>query len=171
MATSYRNAFDLPLTIVRPFNTYGPRQSARAVIPSVISQIAAGQASISIGDQSPTRDFNFVTDTCTGFIDLAESESAIGQTVNIGSNTEISIGDTVALIKRIMNSDVEIILDPQRIRPVNSEVHRLVCDNSLIRSLIGYRPEFSFDEGLRLTIDWFTNPENLKKYKTGIYNV
>jgi NAD dependent epimerase/dehydratase len=171
MATSYRNAFGLPLTIVRPFNTYGPRQSARAVIPSVISQIAAGRSSIDIGDLSPTRDFNFVADTCAGFIDLAEAESAIGQTVNIGSNTEISIGDTVALIKRIMNSEVEIVLDPQRVRPANSEVHRLVCDNSLIRSLIGYRPKFSFEEGLRLTIDWFADPENLKKYKTGIYNV
>jgi NAD dependent epimerase/dehydratase len=171
MAASYRNAFELPLTIVRPFNTYGPRQSARAVIPTVISQIAAGRASISIGDIAPTRDFNFVADTCAGFIGLAESTSAIGQTVNIGSNTEISIGDTITLIKKIMNSNVEITLDPQRIRPVNSEVQRLVCDNSLLRSLINYRPKFSLEEGLRQTIDWFTCAGNLEKYKAGIYNV
>lgn len=171
MAMSFFNAFNLPLTIARPFNTYGPRQSARAVIPTIISQIAAGKKQIQLGDVTPTRDFNYVEDTCRGFIALAESDRTIGETVNIGSNFEISVGDTLNLIKAMMASDVEFLVDEQRLRPEKSEVNRLWCDNSKIRALTGFNPEVSLEEGLRLTVDWFCRPENLKKYKTDIYNV
>lgn len=171
MAMSFYNAFNLPVTIVRPFNTYGPRQSARAVIPTIITQIANGQKSIKLGDVSPTRDFNYVEDTCRGFIQLALCEEAIGETVNIGSNYEISVGDTLNLIKEIMQSDVEFITDEQRIRPEKSEVFRLWCDNGKIKSLTGFEPKYSIKDGLEKTIEWFKNPENLKKYKANIYNV
>lgn len=171
MAMSFHNSFELPLTIARPFNTYGPRQSARAVIPTIISQIAAGKKEIKLGDVSPTRDFNYVADTCDGFIKLAECNDAIGKTVNIGSNFEISVGDTLEKIKSIMNSDVKFITDEQRIRPENSEVFRLWCDNTLINSLTGFKPAHTIDQGLEKTIEWFTKEENLKKYKTDIYNV
>jgi len=171
MAMSFHNAFGLPLTIARPFNTYGPRQSARAVIPTIISQIASGKRQIQLGDVSPTRDFNYVEDTCRGFIALAESEASIGETVNIGSNFEISVGDTLNLIKTIMNSEVEFLLDEQRLRPEKSEVNRLWCDNSKIKQLTGFAPQVSLEQGLRLTVDWFSQPDNLKKYKTDIYNV
>ncbi|WP_445372567.1 NAD-dependent 4,6-dehydratase LegB [Methylomonas sp. HW2-6] len=171
MAMSFFNAFNLPLTIARPFNTYGPRQSARAVIPTIISQIAAGKKQIQLGDVTPTRDFNYVEDTCRGFIALAESDKTVGETVNIGSNFEISVGDTLNLIKAIMASDVEFLVDEQRLRPEKSEVNRLWCDNSKIRALTGFNPEVSLEEGLRRTVDWFCRPENLKKYKTDIYNV
>lgn len=171
MAMSFYNAFNLPVTIVRPFNTYGPRQSARAVIPTIITQIANGQKSIKLGDVSPTRDFNYVEDTCRGFIQLALCEEAIGETVNIGSNYEISVGDTLNLIKEIMQSNVEFITDQQRIRPEKSEVFRLWCDNSKIKSLTGFEPKYSIKDGLEKTIEWFKDPENLKKYKANIYNV
>jgi NAD dependent epimerase/dehydratase len=171
MASSYFNAFDLPITIARPFNTYGPRQSARAVIPTVISQIAAGRNSIQVGDVTPTRDFTFVLDTCRGFVALAECDAAIGKTVNIGSGHELSIGDTAALIKKIMRSNVDVVTDPKRIRPVNSEVQRLKCNAALIQSLTGFQPKFSLEEGLRLTVDWFLSPDNLSKYKSELYNV
>ncbi|MBY0414326.1 MAG: NAD-dependent 4,6-dehydratase LegB [Bdellovibrionales bacterium] len=171
MAMSYFNSFSLPLTIARPFNTYGPRQSARAVIPTIISQIASGMKEIKLGDVTPTRDFNYVSDTCRGFIALAECEDAIGKAVNIGSNYEISVGDTLNLIKKIMKSDVTFLVDEQRIRPEKSEVHRLWCDNSLIKSLTGYVPEVSIEKGLEKTVEWFSNKENLKHYKAGIYNV
>ncbi|TPQ25225.1 NAD-dependent 4,6-dehydratase LegB [Methylomonas koyamae] len=171
MAMSFFNAFNLPLTIARPFNTYGPRQSARAVIPTIISQIAAGKKQIQLGDVTPTRDFNYVEDTCRGFIALAESDKTIGETVNIGSNFEISVGDTLNLIKAIMVSDVEFLVDEQRLRPEKSEVNRLWCDNSKIRALTGFNPEVSLEDGLRRTVDWFCRSENLKKYKTDIYNV
>jgi len=170
MAMSYFNAFELPLTIARPFNTFGPRQSARAVIPTIISQIANGTKEIKLGDVSPTRDFNYVTDTCRGFIELANCSDAIGKTVNIGSNYEISVGDTLNLIKDLMKSDVTFITEDQRLRPENSEVFRLWCDNSLINQLTGFKPSFSIENGLQETINWFLNPENLKKYKTDIYN-
>ena len=170
MAMSYFNAFELPLTIARPFNTYGPRQSARAVIPTIISQIANGAKEIKLGDVSPTRDFNYVTDTCRGFIQLANCSDAIGKTVNIGSNYEISVGDTLNLIKDLMKSDVTFITEDQRLRPEKSEVFRLWCDNSLINQLTGFKPELSIEDGLRETITWFLNPENLKKYKSNIYN-
>ncbi len=171
IAMSLHHSFALPLTIARPFNTYGPRQSARAVIPTIISQIAAGQTTIQLGDLSPTRDFNYVSDTCRGFIALAETEQTLGHTVNIGSNYEISIGETLELIRELMGSDVEFVTAEERLRPENSEVQRLWCDNSLIRSLTGLRPEVSLREGLQRTIDWFTDPANLARYKTGIYNV
>lgn len=171
MAMSFYNAFNLPVTIVRPFNTYGPRQSARAVIPTIITQIANGEKSIKLGDVSPTRDFNYVEDTCRGFIELASCQEAIGETVNIGSNYEISVGDTLDLIKEIMNSDVKFITDEQRIRPEKSEVFRLWCDNTKIKSLTGFEPKYSIKDGLEQTIEWFKNKENLKKYKANIYNV
>jgi NAD dependent epimerase/dehydratase len=170
MAMSYFNAFKLPLTIARPFNTYGPRQSARAVIPTIISQIANGVKEIKLGDVSPTRDFNYVTDTCRGFIELANCSDAVGKTVNIGSNYEISVGDTLNLIKDLMKSDVTFITEDQRLRPEKSEVFRLWCDNSLINQLTGFKPEFSIEDGLRETINWFSTPKNLVKYKSDIYN-
>ena len=171
LATSYFNAFELPVTIVRPFNTYGPRQSARAVIPSIITQIAAGERTIRLGDLSPTRDFNFVKDTCRGFLELARCDQAVGQVVNVGSNMEISVGDTLKLIRELMQSDVEFIADDQRIRPGKSEVFRLWCDNSKINSLTGFAPHFSLREGLQETIDWFQKPDNLALYKASSYNV
>jgi nucleoside-diphosphate-sugar epimerase len=171
MAMSYFNAFNLPLTIARPFNTYGPRQSARAVIPTIISQIADGKKTIKLGDLTPTRDFNYVKDTCKGFIELACFDEAIGGIYNIGSNYEISVKDTLELIKNIMNSDVEFISENERIRPGKSEVFRLWCDNSKIKKLTGFKPDFDIKTGLKQTIDWFTKSENLSKYKTGIYNV
>ena len=170
MAMSFFNSFELPLTIARPFNTYGPRQSARAVIPTIISQIANGAKEIKLGDVSPTRDFNYVTDTCLGFIELAKCPDAIGKTVNIGSNYEISVGDTLNLIKDIMKSDVTFITEDQRLRPEKSEVFRLWCDNALIFELCGFSPNVSLKEGLQKTVDWFLNPKNLKNYKSDIYN-
>ena len=171
MAMSYYNTFDLPVTVVRPFNTYGPRQSARAIIPTIITQIANGVKEIKLGDVTPTRDFSYVEDTCRGFIALAECNETIGQTVNIGSNFEISIEDTLNIVKELMNSDVEFILDKNRIRPTKSEVFRLLCDNSKIKKLTGFEPQVDIREGIQRTIDWFTRPDNLKKYKSEIYNV
>ncbi|CEG56243.1 NAD-dependent 4,6-dehydratase LegB [Legionella fallonii] len=171
MAMSFYNAFNLPLTIARPFNTYGPRQSARAVIPTIITQIASGLSQIELGDTSPTRDFNYVEDTCRGFLELALCDKAIGEVVNIGSNYEISISDTLNLIRELMQSDIEFVVDQQRIRPEKSEVVRLWCDNSKIRSLTGFEPQFSISDGLLKTIQWFTAKDNLAKYKANIYNV
>jgi len=171
MAMSFYNAFELPVTIARPFNTYGPRQSARAVIPTIITQIANGMKEIKLGDVSPTRDFNYVEDTCRGFLALAESDGSIGQTVNIGSNFEISVGDTLNIIKELMDSDVEFVTDEQRIRPEKSEVFRLWCDNTQIEKLTGFQPQVDIREGLQRTIDWFTSEDRLSKYKAGIYNV
>lgn len=171
MAMSFYNAFNLPLTTVRPFNTFGPRQSARAVIPTIITQILAGEKKIKIGDLTPTRDFNYVLDTCRGFIAAAQSTETIGKTVNVGSGREVSIGDTLNLIKKLLKSDVEFVQEEQRIRPAKSEVFRLLCDNSKIKALTGFTPKYSLEEGLESTVKWFSNPENLKKYKTGIYNV
>jgi NAD dependent epimerase/dehydratase len=171
MAMSFYNAFNLPVTIARPFNTYGPRQSARAVIPTIITQIANSATKIKLGDITPTRDFNYVDDTCRGFVALAECDESIGQVVNIGSNFEISIGNTLNLIKELMNSDVEFIVDNERIRPDKSEVFRLWCDNSKIEKLTGFKPQTNIEDGLQKTIDWITQPNNLKKYKSEIYNV
>lgn len=171
MAMSFYNAFNLPLTIARPFNTYGPRQSSRAVIPTIITQIASGKKKIKLGDIMPTRDFSYVEDICRGLIALAECEKAIGETVNIGSNFEITIGDMLNLIKEIMQSDAKVITDDERLRPEKSEVYRLWCDNRKIRELTGFEPKYSIKEGLEKTIAWFANPENLMKYKSDIYNV
>lgn len=171
IAESFYRAFNLPLTIARPFNTYGPRQSARAVIPTIITQILNGEKKIKLGDITPTRDFNYVKDTCRGFIALAKCEKANGQTVNIGSNYEISVGDTLNLIKQIMGSDVEFITEEIRLRPEKSEVNRLWCDNSKIKELSGFEPQYSIEQGLKETIEWFKEPKNLEKYKADIYNV
>ena len=171
MALSFYNAFNLPVVIARPFNTYGPRQSARAVIPTIISQIAAGKKEIKLGDVTPTRDFNYVEDTCTGILKLAECEEAVGQTVNIGSNFEISVGDILDLIKELMESDVRFITEEQRVRPENSEVFRLWCDNTKIEHLTGFKPSYTIRQGLKKTIEWLTKPENLSRYKVDIYNV
>lgn len=171
IASSFHSAFELPLVVVRPFNTYGPRQSSRAVIPTIITQIASGAHDIKLGDLSPTRDFNYVADTCRGFIELAECDAAIGEVVNIGSNAEISIGETLALIGELMNADPQIFKDNQRLRPENSEVFRLWCDNTKIRDLTGFEPEYTLRDGLARTIEWFRDPANLAKYKPHIYNL
>lgn len=171
MAMSFYNAFSLPVTVARPFNTYGPRQSARAIIPTIITQIASGLKQIKLGDITPTRDFNFVKDTSRGFLALAESENTIGKEINIASNFEISMGDTLNLIKSIMGSDVEFITDEQRIRPEKSEVFRLWGENKLIKELTGWQPKYSIEMGLRETVEWFVKSENLKKYKANIYNL
>jgi NAD dependent epimerase/dehydratase len=171
IATSFYNSFGLPVVIARPFNTYGPRQSARAVIPTIISQIASGKLEIKIGDTSPTRDFNFVLDTCKGMKLLCECDEAIGEVVNIGSNFEISIGDVFEKIRCLMKSEARVLVDEKRLRPEKSEVQRLWCDNTKIRTLTGFTPEYNLDRGLELTINWFTNIINLQKYKTEIYNV
>lgn len=171
MALSFFNAFNLPVTIARPFNTYGPRQSARAVIPTIISQIASGHKQIKLGDVTPTRDFNYVADTCRGFLELARCDKAIGETVNIGSNYEISIADTLNLIRELMSSDVEFLVDEKRLRPEKSEVFRLWCDNAKIRELTGFEPVHDIRAGLKATVEWFTRAENLTKYKANIYNV
>ena len=171
VAMSFSNSFNLPVVTARPFNTYGPRQSARAVIPSIIIQIAAGKKEIKIGDITPTRDFNYVEDTCAGFLKLAECDKAVGETVNIGSGTEISISETLDIIRKIMRSDVKIVTDRKRVRPSNSEVFRLFCDNTKLRKLTGFKPKFLLEEGLEKTIEWFTRKENLSRYKADIYNV
>ncbi len=171
IAKSFYNAFELPVVIARPFNTYGPRQSARAIIPTIITQIASGKEEIKLGDLTPTRDFNFVKDTCSGFVELAKCDKVIGEEINIGSNFEISMGDTLNIIKKIMNSNVKFVVDEQRLRPKNSEVNRLWCDNTKIRELTGFKPEYDIEKGLKETIDWFTVKDNLAKYKTNIYNI
>jgi NAD dependent epimerase/dehydratase len=171
IALSFYSSFNLPLTIARPFNTYGPRQSARAVIPTIITQIANGDKKIKLGDTSPTRDFNFVEDTCRGFLAIAENDKTIGEVYNIGSNSEISINETAKLIKKLMNSDIEFITDSERVRPKNSEVFRLVCDNTKIIKATGFESKINLKEGLKRTIDWILKPDNLKQYKSDIYNV
>jgi NAD dependent epimerase/dehydratase len=171
MAMSFYNAFELPVTIVRPFNTYGPRQSARAIIPTIITQIANGAKEIKLGDLTPTRDFNYVKDTCRGFLELADCDTAIGQEVNICSNYEISMRNTLEMIAKIMDSDVKFVEDQQRLRPKNSEVFRLWGNDAKIKSLTGFTPSYSLETGLRETIEWFTDEVNLRKYKSNIYNV
>lgn len=170
IALSFYNAFELPVVIARPFNTYGPRQSARAIIPTIIGQIAAGRTVIKVGDLTPTRDFNFVADTCRGFIALAEAPGIEGREINIATGTEISMADTLTTIAQVMGREVTFEVDPERIRPSKSEVRRLCGDNSLITSLTDWRPQVSLAEGLKLTAEWFIRPENIAKYKVDIYN-
>lgn len=170
MAMSFYNAFDLPVVIARPFNTYGPRQSARAIIPTIISQIAAGKRKIMVGDLTPTRDFNYVSDTAAGFIALATAPGIEGRDINIATGTEISMKDTLEMIAEVMGRDVEYVVDSQRLRPGKSEVFRLCGDNSLITSLTDWRPKVDLREGLTRCVEWFGKPENLAKYKTDIYN-
>ncbi len=171
MAMSFYNSFYLPLIIARPFNTYGPRQSARAIIPTIITQITAGKKQIKLGDVTPTRDFNYVKDVCKGFILLAETDNILGKTINIGSNSETSIREILEKIKYLTASDVEFITEEERVRPEKSEVMRLCCDNSKIKELTGYEPSYSIDEGLKETIKWYQNSKNLAKFKIDIYNV
>lgn len=175
IAMSFYNSFNTPVAIIRPFNTYGPRQSARAVIPTIITQIASGVRTLKLGSLHPTRDFNYVTDTVAGFIAVAESDRAVGQVINIGSNFEVSIGDTVQTIADIMDADVEIQSDDQRIRPDKSEVERLWADNRRALELTSWQPAYGggdgFRRGLEETVDWFTKPENLRLYKADQYNI
>ncbi len=174
IAFSFYNSFETPVSIVRPFNTYGPRQSARAVIPTVITQIANGNNTIKLGSLSPTRDFNYVADTVSGFIAAASSEKSLGEVINLGSNFEISIGDTVALIAELMSQEITIETDEIRTRPKNSEVERLYADNNKAKTLLGWSPQYAGVDGLRnglaKTIEWFSNSDNLRGYKAHIYN-
>jgi nucleoside-diphosphate-sugar epimerase len=171
IAMSFHHSFELPLTVARPFNTYGPRQSARAVIPTILTQVLGGMRRIRLGRLDPTRDFNFVTDTCRGMILLAECDTAVGQVVNIGSGAEISVGDLAKLIGELAGIRFEVESDAERLRPEGSEVERLLCDNTRIRALTGWAPAVSLREGLTQTIEWFRKPENLRRYKAGLYNV
>jgi dTDP-glucose 4,6-dehydratase len=175
LAYAFYASFGLPVVTVRPFNTYGPRQSARAVIPSIISQLANGKRQIQLGATAPTRDFNFVTDIVNGFIASLRSNVGLGEVVNLGSNFEISIGDTVQLIGEAMGVDVEVVTDDARMRPENSEVQRLWADNSKARNLFGWEPAYAGREGFRRglleTAAWFERPVNLSGYKANIYNV
>lgn len=169
MAESFYRSFDTPVAIIRPFNTYGPRQSARAVIPTIITQILSGEREIKLGALSPTRDFNYVKDTVSGFIKIAESEATIGTVTNIGSGREISIADLAMKIAEIMDIDISIICENERLRPEKSEVERLCADNSKARRITGWEPMYTLDEGLRETIEWLK--ANIKNYKPGIFNV
>ena len=175
LAYSFYSSFELPVVIARPFNTYGPRQSARAVIPTIITQIASGQKQIKLGAVSPTRDFNYVLDTVAGFISALNSEHGLGEVVNFGSNYEISIGETAELIAGIMNLNVEFITDEARLRPAGSEVERLWADNAKAKRLFDWEPSYAghdgFKRGLEKTIEWFIKAENLRAYKAGIYNL
>ena len=170
IAESFYRAFDLPVVIARPFNTYGPRQSARAIIPTIITQIASGKGQLKLGDLSPTRDFNYVADTAAGFIALAETPGIEGRNINIATGTEVSMADTLATIARIMGVEVDAVVDPERLRPAKSEVNRLCGDNTIITSLTDWRPRHTLEDGLRATVEWFCKPENLAKYKPDIYN-
>ena len=169
MAESYYRSFNIPVATIRPFNTYGPRQSARAVIPTIISQILAGKKEIELGSLTPTRDFNYVKDTANAFIKIAESDKTVGEVINAGSNHEISIGDLVEKIINITGENVKIICDEERLRPEKSEVNRLWADNKKIKDLTDWKPNYSLDEGLKETIEWIRN--NMNYFKTDIYNV
>jgi nucleoside-diphosphate-sugar epimerase len=171
IALSFHRAFGLPVVTARPFNTYGPRQSARAVIPTIISQIASGMKTVQLGELGPTRDFTYVTDTCRGMLGLAEHDGGLGEVFNIGSNREISIGELFRLIAELMHSDAQAIEDLQRLRPEASEVRRLRCNNEKLRAATGFQPSVSLRDGLRTTIQWFADEANLRKYRTDIYNV
>jgi NAD dependent epimerase/dehydratase len=175
IALSFYTSFGTPITILRPFNTYGPRQSARAVIPTIITQIATGKKKINLGAVHPTRDFNYVTDTVAGFIAALNSNHCNGKVINIGSNFEISIGDTVQAIAEVMGTKIEILTDEQRLRPEKSEVERLWASNDQAKKLLGWQPRYGglngFKKGLAETVDWFTKPENLSCYKPDTYNI
>ncbi|MEM9008944.1 MAG: NAD-dependent 4,6-dehydratase LegB [Cyanobacteria bacterium P01_F01_bin.86] len=175
IALSYYNSFETPVSVLRPFNTYGPRQSARAVIPTIITQIANGERNIKLGAVDPTRDFSFVADTVRGFMMAMESDKLIGTVTNIGSGFEISIGDTAKVIAELMGVDITIKTDQQRLRPLNSEVERLFASYKKAEERMQWSPEYGgmdgFKRGLEKTIDWFTDPENLKHYKANEYNL
>jgi len=169
IALSYFRSFNLPVKVVRPFNTYGPRQSARAIIPTVISQLLAGKNELHLGNLTPTRDFTFVKDTASGFYEIAKSEKLIGEVTNIGMKEEIPMGDLVNLIGELLECEIKIIAEEQRIRPGKSEVERLYCDNSKIMANTQWRPEFNLKTGLKETISWMK--QSMSNYKTDIYNV
>jgi NAD dependent epimerase/dehydratase len=169
MALSYRHAFELPVAVARPFNTYGPRQSTRAVIPTILAQLHRGATELHLGATSPTRDFNYVEDTVSGFLAVAGCDRALGEVVNIGSGREISIGDLVRLLVELTGTQAEIVTDEDRLRPAASEVERLLCDNTRIREWTGWAPEVSLEEGLRRTSDWVR--ENLERIETQGYSV
>lgn len=175
IAMSFYSSFGTPVEILRPFNTYGPRQSARAVIPTVIAQIAKGKRQIKLGAVHPTRDFNYVADTVAGFMAALDSERGTGEVINIGSNFEISIGDTARAIAEVMEVQIDIVTDAQRLRPEKSEVDRLLASNDKARELLGWQPKYAglegFRRGLVETVGWFRRPENLVAYKADIYNV
>lgn len=175
IALSFQRSFATPVTVIRPFNTYGPRQSARAVIPTIITQIGTGASQIKLGATHPTRDFNYIDDTVGAFVAVAQADAAIGQVINVGSNYEISVGDTARLIARLMRREIDIVSDDQRLRPPASEVERLWADNSRARELAGWSPRFAgvegLERGLAATIDWFGDAANLRRYKAGAYNI
>lgn len=175
MAVAFYRSFNTPVAIIRPFNTYGPRQSARAVIPTIITQLASGARKIKLGSLHPTRDFNYVKDTVEGFISVMKSERAVGEVINIGSNFEVSIGETARMIADIMEIDLEIETDDVRVRPEKSEVERLWADNSKAKTLLGWEPKYGgkegFKQGLKETIEWFTDEKNLSQYKADVYNI
>jgi dTDP-glucose 4,6-dehydratase len=175
IAMSFYNSFDTPVAIVRPFNTYGPRQSARAFVPTVITQIASGARAVKLGALHPTRDFNYVADTVAGIIAVAECPAAVGEVINIGSNHEIAMGELARMIADSMGAKIEIVTDPHRVRPARSEVERLWADTTKAGRLLGYEQKYAGREGLRRglseTIAWFKEPENLKHYKPDIYNI
>lgn len=171
LALSFYRSFNLPVSIIRPFNTYGPRQSARAIIPTIITQIASGRTRIKLGSISPTRDFTCVKDTVEGFIKVAESGKSIGKVINIGSNFAISIEDLAVLISKLMNTKIKIEEETQRQRSEKSEVERLCADNANAKRLLEWSPKYKFEEGLKETINWFSDPDNLRFYKPSIYNV
>ncbi len=175
IAMSFYNSFNTPVAIIRPFNTYGPRQSARAVIPTIITQIASGKRCIKLGALSPTRDFNYIKDTVQGFIAISQSDKSVGEVINIGSNYEISIGDTARLIAEAMGVEIEVETDEQRFRPKKSEVERLWADNSKATKILDWEPLYAnregFKKGLKETAAWFSSPDNLKRYKADVYNI
>ncbi len=171
IAESFYRSFGTPVVIARPFNTYGPRQSARAVIPTIITQLLSGGKEVRLGSILPTRDLNYVHDICKGLLSLGRCDEAVGREINIGSGQEISIGDLANTIISIINPEAKIISEDLRKRPEKSEVERLICDNSLIHRLTGWKPEISLKEGLIKTIEWFKKTENRSKYKWDIYNV
>jgi NAD dependent epimerase/dehydratase len=171
MADSFYRSFNLPVTIVRPFNTFGPRQSARAVIPTIITQLLVGKTEIKLGALHPTRDLLFVKDTANGFIEIAKSDKTIGQEINIATQQEISIQNLAQLLIDTINPKAKIISDDIRLRPEKSEVERLLGSADKIKSLTNWQPKYSLQEGLKQTIEWFSIPENLKQYKTHLYNV
>jgi len=175
LAYSFYASFGVPVVIVRPFNTYGPRQSARAVIPTIITQIASGSRQIKLGSVSPTRDLSYVQDTVRGLLAALDSDAALGEVVNLGSNFEISIGETADLIAEVMGASIEIVTDGERVRPADSEVERLWADNTKARELFGWSPQYGGREGLKRgldeTIRWFSDKQNLRGYKSDIYNI
>lgn len=169
LAESFYRSFSLPLTIVRPFNTYGPRQSARAVLPTIITQLLSGKQEIRLGALTPTRDFNYVKDTVNGFIEIAKAENTVGEEINIATQAEVSIGDAAKTIIAQINPNARIVCDEQRLRPEKSEVNRLLGSNAKIRELTNWRPRYSFEEGIRETIGWMK--EHLDSYKADVYNI